>query len=321
MLRRVFFFSLGLALFGLVGSASAVFYDVSVSANDVSFAPQDLIVGMGTKIYATVSNNGERDVEGTVRFYDGDALIGAKLFSVRAGTRPEDAWVNWTPQVYGDHTLRVVVDNDGAFMDAVPANNAVALPIFVDRDTDKDGVPDRSDDDRDNDLVLNVDEARLGTDPLKADTDGDGVNDRLDVFPLDPLRSKAPTPVAAPLKIVTPPVAAAKGATPSVPARRSPVVAQLPPAAPPSPAQEVVPVTQEQLVDLAPEAVQTTQATSSLIAPSSTGEVPILEVIPAPVTSTSHSPEAPGSSNWILAAAAAISAATAGFFIWLGRRA
>jgi titin len=44
-------------------------------------------------------------------------------------------------------------------------------------DTDGDGTPDATDTDDDNDGVSDADESANGTDPLLADTDGDGVND------------------------------------------------------------------------------------------------------------------------------------------------
>ncbi|UJF18531.1 hypothetical protein L0B53_16145 [Vibrio sp. SS-MA-C1-2] len=52
-------------------------------------------------------------------------------------------------------------------------------------DTDKDGVADVIDTDDDNDGVSDIDEQKNGTNSLNADTDGDGVNDNEDAFPLD----------------------------------------------------------------------------------------------------------------------------------------
>ena len=49
--------------------------------------------------------------------------------------------------------------------------------LFVDRDSDGDGIPNLTDPDDDNDGVTDVQELTDGTDSLKADTDGDGVND------------------------------------------------------------------------------------------------------------------------------------------------
>ncbi len=47
----------------------------------------------------------------------------------------------------------------------------------VESDFDGDGDPDATDPDDDNDNLSDVEEAAYGTDPLKADTDGVGIND------------------------------------------------------------------------------------------------------------------------------------------------
>jgi hypothetical protein len=52
-------------------------------------------------------------------------------------------------------------------------------------DTDLDGVLNINDDDDDGDGLSDLQEADLGTDPLNADTDDDGVNDFTDTFPLN----------------------------------------------------------------------------------------------------------------------------------------
>ena len=52
-------------------------------------------------------------------------------------------------------------------------------------DLDNDGCADSEDADIDGDLLDNVDEESLGTDTYDEDTDGDGVIDGVDKFPLD----------------------------------------------------------------------------------------------------------------------------------------
>jgi hypothetical protein len=52
-------------------------------------------------------------------------------------------------------------------------------------DNDEDGIGDNSDEDDDNDGLSDLEEAEKGTDPLNADTDGDGTNDKEDYRPLD----------------------------------------------------------------------------------------------------------------------------------------
>ncbi len=53
-------------------------------------------------------------------------------------------------------------------------------------DLDSDGCADSEDSDIDGDLLSNVDELNIGTDLYDEDTDGDGVIDGIDKFPLDP---------------------------------------------------------------------------------------------------------------------------------------
>lgn len=53
------------------------------------------------------------------------------------------------------------------------------------RDYDGDGTPDAFDPDDDNDTLSDVEEARLGSDPLNHDSDGDGIDDAIDSAPTD----------------------------------------------------------------------------------------------------------------------------------------
>jgi hypothetical protein len=288
----------------------AAFYDVSIGAGDVSFSPAELILGTPTRIYATISNRGERDVEGEVRFYDNDVLIGAKPFSVRANVRPEDAWVRWTPQGYGAHAIRVVVDNDPAFTDANPDNNRVTVSAFIDRDTDGDGVPDAQDEDRDNDTILNQDEITRGTDPLKQDTDGDGVLDAKDVFPLDPKRSVAPPPVASSTPRVIAPAPVRRQATASPTA--VPPTTRLP-----APIPSVGAPPQDEVLSS-----ELPASTSTLEEAASTATPVLMEPALQASSPASAAPQVASTNPWsaILVVAAALSAVAAGLFIWLGGR-
>jgi hypothetical protein len=300
-----------LILLGSVQAVSAALYDASISSGDISFSPEELILGDATRIYATISNAGDRDVEGTVRFYDNDTLIGAKPFSIRANLRPEDAWVRWSPQVYGSHTIRVVVDNDPAFTDGTPGNNTVTVTAFVDRDTDRDGVPDQQDEDRDNDTILNRDEVTRGTDPFNRDTDGDGVDDAKDVFPLDSRRSVTPPPVpTSTARVVAPVPTRPRVAAPTPTVTQAPTVRNVVPA----PSSLTIPATSSPLI-LEPT------STVVMVEVTSTPALPVMEpVAPLAVSSTPTSSASSNPWNAILAAAAVLSAGAAGMFVWLGRR-
>jgi hypothetical protein len=73
------------------------------------------------------------------------------------------------------------VDNDG-YLDTVDV-----FPYNPNEwyDNDMDGIGDNADPDDDNDLLSDITELSIGTDPFNSDTDGDGYFDSLDDLPLD----------------------------------------------------------------------------------------------------------------------------------------
>jgi|SRR3989344_1066893 len=75
-------------------------------------------------------------------------------------------------------------DGDPDGTDPAPTNH----DIFTPPDVDRDGISDKKDSDMDNDGLYNWVEGSKGTDQRKYDTDGDGVGDKEDAYPLDPKR-------------------------------------------------------------------------------------------------------------------------------------
>ena len=65
-------------------------------------------------------------------------------------------------------------DSDG---DGVEDNEELGVDLINPIDTDNDGIINALDEDDDNDGIPSVDEAQLGSNPLSADSDGDGTND------------------------------------------------------------------------------------------------------------------------------------------------
>ncbi|MFA6430007.1 MAG: CARDB domain-containing protein [Patescibacteria group bacterium] len=215
---------------------STVVYDAALAPADVAFEPAAIFIDQKVRIYATVYNEGTKDVEGVVNVFDNGERIGAKLFSAKVAGKPDELWVSWTPKTVGEHTIEIRAVNDDEQPDVTPANNQVSVTRFVDRDTDNDGtgnttdpdddndtVPDGQDQfpldptrshdtdgdgtddavdsDVDNDGVYNWTEKTNGTSPVKYDTDSDGVGDKQDAFPLDPKRSaEEPKPIPAPVE-------------------------------------------------------------------------------------------------------------------------
>lgn len=218
-------FSVALAVLTFVPFASAATTDLVLTS--VTVSPEPVLINKDVRLYVTVENAGQADEEAIVSVMDGESWVGSKPVSLKIGGRPDEAWILWKPTTYGSHRLTFTVVDDGV-TDATPANNQVTRDIFVDRDTDGDGIPDATDpdddnddvpdaqdqfpldatrskdtdgdgiedkvdSDQDNDGLYNYEENAMGTNPLKKDTDGDGVNDKQDAFPLDVKRSQVET--------------------------------------------------------------------------------------------------------------------------------
>lgn len=200
------------------GVQAAALYDVGINAQDIVFDPVEPILSQPTQLYVTLSNNGQSNVEGSVYFFVDNQKIGSKAFSIRANGRQEDVWTTWTPASLGAHVVRVEVNNDPNFPDVHPEDNNISENIFVDLDTDGDGIPDRLDQDRDNDGLTNEQEAGIRTNPLTRDTDGDGVADKEDYYPLDARRTRYEPPAPpAPVRPTTRSVAAPTRSATTVP--------------------------------------------------------------------------------------------------------
>jgi hypothetical protein len=242
-MRTPLFFLLSCVLlgFGPVSTLAASF-DASLTSDDISLAKgQFPTERQPIRLYATLTNAGTEDIEGLVRFFEDDRFIGGKVFSLRSGTRPEDAWVLWTPSSPGEHLIRVEIVNDAEFPDATPANNQASTAFVVHQDLDKDGLGDEHDPDIDGDSISNTEETRLGTNYRKTDTDEDGTPDNEDAYPLDPTRQRLVV-VPPPQPIVVPPAApAVKAPTQPVTPKTAPTPIVTKTAASPSvPAQEPV---------------------------------------------------------------------------------
>jgi len=88
------------------------------------------------------------------------------------------------------YTVVINANNCPQWFPLAATEVTVVMPIYdksiTEADMDCDGIIDRLDNDIDGDGVLNSDEIANGTNVYNPDSDGDGVNDLSDKFPLDP---------------------------------------------------------------------------------------------------------------------------------------
>jgi len=137
------------------------------------FDTDTIFVGDTVRIYAAVRNNTGADLTGTVEFRDDDSRIGRKSVSALNG-RIVESWTDWEP-TYGEHTItatlsRVELQRVGSAGEDIEVTSELAgHTVFVDYDTDGDGVGNAEDADDDGDGIDDESEEENDTDPLNPD--------------------------------------------------------------------------------------------------------------------------------------------------------
>lgn len=216
-------FLLILAILALPLGAQAA-SDLTMMPDDIRFSKDPLVAGDEVRIYATIDNNGDVDTSGYVTFYSGATVIGSPVqISLLAGGNPEEVYVDF---IVPSSEFNIMAIIQGTTPEDTNNNNNSAItqmiqPVFdEDRDgiedqydncpevyntrqldSDGDGNGDDCDEDDDNDTLSDALEVGLGTNPLSADTDNDGVLDPDDAYPNDPTRTEVepePEPVPEP---------------------------------------------------------------------------------------------------------------------------
>ena len=163
--------------------------DLAISPADIKFSPAKPLSGDAVRIYASVRNTGQQDARLSVRFFiDGKSLGSDQPTSVVVG-QTSTVFMDWTPnEGYFKVAVELVDINPG---DGQAENNRAEIKDFlVNLDSDHDGKHDTEDLDDDNDGIDDGVEIINGTNPLKWDTDGDGVGDKDDAYPNDLSKSK-----------------------------------------------------------------------------------------------------------------------------------
>ncbi len=190
-----------LAGFLLIPSALAASGDLAIYDSNVIFSNSYFLEGSSVRIWASISNNSDTDLLGSVRFTEGGNNIDAdQPISALAGLT-DDVFVDWTPSSYGYYEITVsVMPWDSSADDS--SNNTVTKTVYVEQDTDHDGIANSQDEDLDGDGTLNDEDEFPSDSSESTDTDGDGtgnnadedddndgVLDGEDDFPEDPMYS------------------------------------------------------------------------------------------------------------------------------------
>lgn len=174
--------SLLAAIFLFLFSFTAFAYDgdISISNSDIQFSKSTVLEGNTVRIYATVTNPSKKDLLGVVRFFDGETQInGDQAISVFAG-KTDGVFLDWEPQSWGTRTITIKVIPWEPDIDD-PNNNSVSEKVYVEQDTDHDGIANRVDADIDGDGTVNEKDAFPLNPKEWEDTDGDGVGDNADL--------------------------------------------------------------------------------------------------------------------------------------------
>ncbi|MDP4008408.1 MAG: hypothetical protein Q8P68_04425 [Candidatus Peregrinibacteria bacterium] len=173
--------------------------DLSLTQSDVYLSNPKPVNSNSVRVYATIHNAGTKDTLGSVRFYEdaSQKQIGTDQPVSLIPTRADDVFVDWNPS-YGTHTIKVEIIPWTPEIDD-PSNNIVSFTVFVDQDTDNDGIGNSNDIDDDNDGIADSNDLFPLNKSEWADADGDGVGDNADpdddnddvpdsedVFPFDP---------------------------------------------------------------------------------------------------------------------------------------
>lgn len=165
----------------LFSSDSLAKTDLSITATDITFSEEEALEGEKVRVFARVFNLGETNVLGFVVFLNnGKEMADPQPISVKVNTY-DDVFIDWQVEA-GTYNIQAKIIGTNLTDDNPDNDIAIQEDYFVDLDTDGDGIGNTKDLDDDNDGLPDKEEIELGTNALKADTDGDGTIDSEDKF-------------------------------------------------------------------------------------------------------------------------------------------
>lgn len=169
--------------------AQAASTSAGLSKDSVWFSQDPFFAGERVVVFVLVYNSNSKEMKGVLELFDGTTKIGTREFSIKGEGGSEVVEFPWDV-AGGNHAFSikivgpVFVNGEEETEASLGAGESTKIERFADIDTDFDRVGNTTDPDDDNDGVSDVEEKKLGTDPLLADTDGDGILDGADERPL-----------------------------------------------------------------------------------------------------------------------------------------
>lgn len=167
-MRDIVFF-LTLALLSLPSVTHAQEFNAGF-VQGLWYSQENIVAQQQVRIYVAIRNNSGGDLSGTVEFIDNGTRIERKSVEALDG-RIVESWTDWTPS-YGSHTLqanliRADLSGDGENTQTASVTSSLAEDVvFVDYDTDNDGIGNQEDTDDDGDGISDKEEEENGTNPL-----------------------------------------------------------------------------------------------------------------------------------------------------------
>jgi hypothetical protein len=134
------------------------------------YSKENVFAGEEVRVYVAIRNNTGSDLKGIVEFYDGEKKLERQNVQALSG-RIIESWTDWTP-TYGSHNLRATLTRTelhqtGGDVEEIAVVSALSEDtLFVDYDTDKDGIGNEKDTDDDADGKSDAEEKTNGTNPL-----------------------------------------------------------------------------------------------------------------------------------------------------------
>ncbi|MEK7131006.1 MAG: hypothetical protein AAB924_01410 [Patescibacteria group bacterium] len=191
MKKSIFILSLFFCVFYFAQANQEPIKNAGFVPSNIWYSKTPFFDGESIRIYTILFNGSSYDMNGAVEFLDkanGDQKVVGKVdFSIPSGGRIRDIWIDWKA-TEGKHIITARIINSSISL-ADGTRQIVAIEnaetgkseVLTDFDTDADGVGNTIDADDDNDGVPDIDELKNGTNPLKSDSNGNGISDKKEI--------------------------------------------------------------------------------------------------------------------------------------------